>query len=72
MNGLKKSEESFKKLKAHLTTTPILALSLEGKDFIIYFNYLDSCLGIMLMQDKNVIAYTSHQLNIDERNHPNT
>ena len=31
-----KCEESFQKLKTLLTTAPILTLSSEGKDFIVY------------------------------------
>ena len=31
-----KWEQSFQKLKTLLTTAPILTLSIEGKDFIVY------------------------------------
>ncbi|WMV49938.1 hypothetical protein MTR67_043323 [Solanum verrucosum] len=53
----KKYDESFHKLKTLFTTTPILALPVEGKDFIVYCDVSQSGLGVVLMQDKNVIAY---------------
>ncbi|WMV19152.1 hypothetical protein MTR67_012537, partial [Solanum verrucosum] len=65
-----KGEENFQKFKTLLTTTPILALSVEGKDFIVYCDASHSGLGAMLMQDKNVIAYASRQLKLHERNYP--
>ncbi|WMV24409.1 hypothetical protein MTR67_017794 [Solanum verrucosum] len=57
-----KCEESFQKLKTLLTTTPILALLVEGKDFKVYCDVSHSGLGVVLMQDKNVIAYALQQL----------
>ena len=49
---------------------PILALTVEGKDFIIYFDASHSGLGAVLMQDKNVIDYASLWLKVHERNYP--
>ena len=66
----KKCEESFQKLKTLLTATPILALPVKGKDFIVYCDAPHSGLGVVLMQDKNVIAYASRQLKVHERNYP--
>ncbi|WMV33254.1 hypothetical protein MTR67_026639 [Solanum verrucosum] len=57
-----KCEESFQNLKTLLTTMPILALLVEGKDFIVYCDASHSGLSDVLMQDKNVIAYASRQL----------
>ncbi|WMV14143.1 hypothetical protein MTR67_007528, partial [Solanum verrucosum] len=57
-----KCEVSFWKLKTLLTTTPILTLLVEGKDFIIYCDASHLGLGSMLMQERNVITYESHQL----------
>lgn len=57
-------------LKTLLTTTPILALSVEGKYFIIYCDASHSGLGVVLMQNKNVIAYASRQLKVHKRNYP--
>ncbi|WMV08135.1 hypothetical protein MTR67_001520 [Solanum verrucosum] len=65
-----KCKDSFQKLKTLLTTTPILALSVKGKDFIVYCDASHSGLGVVLMQDKNVIANASQQLKVNERNYP--
>ena len=63
-------EESFQKLKTLLNTAPILTLPVEGKNFIVYFDASYSCLGAVLMQEKNVIAYALRQLKVHERNYP--
>ncbi|KAH0646659.1 hypothetical protein KY284_034543 [Solanum tuberosum] len=65
---IEKCEKSFQRLKTLLTTGSILALPVEGKDFIIYCDASHSGLGAVLMQDKNVIAYASRQLKVHERN----
>ncbi|WMV18446.1 hypothetical protein MTR67_011831 [Solanum verrucosum] len=57
-------------LKTLLTTTLILALQVEGKDFIVYCDDSHSGLGAVLMQDKNVIVYASRQLKVHERDYP--
>ncbi|WMV59131.1 hypothetical protein MTR67_052516 [Solanum verrucosum] len=67
---IEKCEESFQKLKTLLTTTPILALPVEGKDFIVYSDASHFGLGVVLMQDKNVIAYASRLLKVNKRNYP--
>ncbi|XP_059302349.1 uncharacterized mitochondrial protein AtMg00860-like [Lycium ferocissimum] len=55
-------EESFQKLKALLTSVPILALPVEGKDFTVYFDASRIDFGYVLMQEGKVIAYASRQL----------
>ncbi|KAH0644574.1 hypothetical protein KY284_032458 [Solanum tuberosum] len=65
-----KFEESFQKFNTILTTAPILALPIEGKDFIVYCDVSHFGLGDVLMHDKNVIAYASRQLKMHERNYP--
>ncbi|WMV49778.1 hypothetical protein MTR67_043163 [Solanum verrucosum] len=60
----KKCDESFQKLKTLLTTAPILALPIEGKDFIVYCDASHSGLVVVSMQDKNIIAYASCQLSL--------
>ena len=63
-------EESFQKLKALLTSAPILALPVEGKDFTVYCDASRIGLGCVLMQEGKVIAYASRQLKVHERNYP--
>ncbi|WMV13700.1 hypothetical protein MTR67_007085 [Solanum verrucosum] len=63
-------DESFQKLQTLLTTTPILALPVEGKDFIVYCDASHSGFGDMLMQDTNVIAYASWPSMVHERYYP--
>ena len=65
-----KCEESFRKLKNLLTTTPILALPVEGKNFIVYCDTFFTGLSVVLLRDKNFIAYSSRQLKVYERNYP--
>ncbi|WMV50666.1 hypothetical protein MTR67_044051 [Solanum verrucosum] len=57
-----KCEEIFQKLKTLLTTTPILTLPVEGKDFIVYCDASHSRLDVVLMHEINAIAYASQQL----------
>ncbi|TYJ96975.1 DNA/RNA polymerases superfamily protein [Cucumis melo var. makuwa] len=57
-----KCEQSFQELKKRLVTAPILALSVTGKDYVIYCDASRIGLGCVLMQDENVIAYASRQL----------
>ncbi|KAA0037859.1 Transposon Ty3-G Gag-Pol polyprotein [Cucumis melo var. makuwa] len=54
-----KCEQSFQYLKKRLVTTPILALLVTGKDYVIYCDASRLGLGCVLMQDGNVIAYAS-------------
>ncbi|WMV19260.1 hypothetical protein MTR67_012645 [Solanum verrucosum] len=63
-------EESFQRLETLLTTTPILCLLVEGKNFIVFCDASHSGFGVVLMQDKNIIAYASRQLKTYERNYP--
>ena len=66
-----KCEGSFQKLKTlFFTTVPILLLRLVGKDFIVYCDASHSILGVVLISDKNVIAYLSRQLEVHDRNYP--
>ncbi|WMV45457.1 hypothetical protein MTR67_038842 [Solanum verrucosum] len=65
-----KCEERFQKLKTLLTTTPTHTLLVEGKDFIIYYDASHLGLGVVLIQEKNVIAYALRQLKIHQRNYP--
>ena len=43
---------------------------MEGRNFIIYCDASYSCLGVVLMQERNVIAYASRRLKVHEHNYP--
>lgn len=43
---------------------------MEGKDFIIYCDAYHSSSIIVLIQEKNVIAYALRHLKVHERNYP--
>ncbi|KAA0042125.1 ty3-gypsy retrotransposon protein [Cucumis melo var. makuwa] len=58
------------KLKKRLVTTPILALSVTRKDYVIYCDASRQGLGCVLMQDGKVIAYASRQLKRHVCNYP--
>jgi hypothetical protein len=61
---------SFEALKKKMTTTPVLILLDVHKPFSVYCDasYID--LGCVLMQEGRVVAYSSRQLKIHERNYP--
>ncbi|WMV59476.1 hypothetical protein MTR67_052861 [Solanum verrucosum] len=61
-----KYEERFQKLKTLLTTAPILALPVKGKDFIVYCDASHSDLGVVLMHDDYdvTIQYHSGKANV--------
>jgi hypothetical protein len=63
-------QESFKTLKKKLTTTPVLILLDVHKSFSVYYDALYTGLGCVLMQEGRVVAYSSRQLKIHERNYP--
>ncbi|KAA0051167.1 retrotransposon protein, putative, Ty3-gypsy subclass [Cucumis melo var. makuwa] len=65
-----KCEQSFQELKKRLVITPILALLVTGKDYVIYCDALRQGLGCVLMQDGNVIAYALRQLKKHECYYP--
>ncbi|TYJ96577.1 DNA/RNA polymerases superfamily protein [Cucumis melo var. makuwa] len=65
-----KCEQSFQELKKRLVTTPILALPVTGKDYVIYSDASRLGLGGVLMQDGNVIAYALRKLKEHECNYP--
>ncbi|XP_073291065.1 uncharacterized protein [Primulina huaijiensis] len=65
-----KCEHSFETLKKKLTSTPVLVLPMEGKDFTIYSDASKGGLGCVLMQEGRVIAYASRQLKPYEQNNP--
>ena len=61
--------KSFAKLKARLTTTPVLTLP-EGSDgYVIYCDASRVGLGCVLMQRDKVISYASRKLKVHEKNY---
>ncbi|GJV66217.1 reverse transcriptase domain-containing protein [Tanacetum coccineum] len=62
-------EEAFQLLKQKLCAAPILALPEGSKDFVVYCDASIKGLGTVLMQRMKVIAYSSRQLKIHEKNY---
>jgi hypothetical protein len=63
-------QESFETLKKKLTTTSVLILPDVHKPFSMYFDASYTGLGCVLMQEGRVVAYSSRQLKIHEKNYP--
>jgi hypothetical protein len=63
-------QESFEMLKQRLTTTPVLVLPDVHKPFSVYCDASYTRLGCVLMQDGRVVAYSSWQLKVHEKNYP--
>jgi hypothetical protein len=64
-----KCQVSFETLKK-LTTAPVLIVPEVHKPFSVYCDASYTGLGCVLMQEGRVVAYSSRQLKIDERNYP--
>jgi hypothetical protein len=65
-----KCEDAFHALRQHLTTAPVLAQPDSRKPFNVYCDASGTGLGCVLMQDSQVIAYTSRALRPHEQNYP--
>jgi hypothetical protein len=63
-------QKSFETLKEKLTTTPLLILPDVHKPFSVYCDASYTGLGCVLMQEGRVVAYSSRQLKIHEKNYP--
>ena len=66
----KDCEKSFQELKKRLVTAPILAISSDTGEFIIYSDASHRGLGCVLIQNERVIAYASRRLKQFEQNYP--
>jgi hypothetical protein len=66
----KQINESFEALKNKLTSTPVLILPEVHKPFLVYYDTSYTGLGCVLMQKGRVVAYSSRQLKIHEKNYP--
>ncbi|GJZ98486.1 putative reverse transcriptase domain-containing protein [Tanacetum coccineum] len=64
-----KEEAAFQLLKQKLCSAPILALSKESENFVVYCDALHKGLGVILMQKEKVIAYASRQFKVHEKNY---
>ncbi|GJZ34618.1 putative reverse transcriptase domain-containing protein [Tanacetum coccineum] len=64
-----KEEAAFQLLKQKLCSAPILALPEGSENFMVYCDAFHKGLGAVLMQREKVIAYTSRQLKIHEKNY---
>ncbi|GJZ97060.1 putative reverse transcriptase domain-containing protein [Tanacetum coccineum] len=53
----------------HLRVAPILALPEGSEDFVVYCDASHKGLGAVLMQREKVIAYSSQQLKVHEKNY---
>jgi hypothetical protein len=63
-------QEFFEILKKRLTTTPVFILPYVHKPFSVYCDASYTSLGCVLMQEGRVVAYSSRQLKVHERNYP--
>ncbi|GJY50017.1 putative reverse transcriptase domain-containing protein [Tanacetum coccineum] len=62
-------EAVFQLLKQKLCSAPILALPEGSENFMVYCDASHKGLGVVLMQREKVIAYTSRQLKVYEKNY---
>ncbi|GKD18554.1 putative reverse transcriptase domain-containing protein, partial [Tanacetum coccineum] len=59
----------FLGLAGYYQSAPILALPEGSEDFVVYYDASHKGLGAVLMQRERVIAYTSRQLKVHEKNY---
>jgi hypothetical protein len=65
-----KCQEAFEALKEKLTTSPVLVLHDVHKPLSVYCDACYTGLGCVLMQEGRVVAYSSRQLKVHEKNYP--
>jgi hypothetical protein len=65
-----KCQEAFEALKEKLTTAPVLVLPDVHKPFSVYCDACYTGLRCVLMQEGRVVAYSSRQLKVHEKNYP--
>ncbi|GKC73580.1 putative reverse transcriptase domain-containing protein [Tanacetum coccineum] len=64
-----KADSAFQLLKQKFCSAPILALPEGFENFVVYCDASYKGLGAVLMQKEKVIAYTSRQLKVHEKNY---
>ena len=62
-------QSAFEDLKSRLTTAPILTPPDESQPFQVFCDASFNGLGGVLMQAKNIVAYTPRHLKQSERNY---
>nr|GFB18449.1 putative reverse transcriptase domain-containing protein [Tanacetum cinerariifolium] len=62
-------EDAFQLLKQKLCSASILALPKGSKNFVVYYDASHKGLGAVLRQREKVMAYTSRQLKVHEKNY---
>jgi hypothetical protein len=65
-----KCQEAFEALKEKLTTALVLVLPDVHKPSLVYCDACYTSLGCVLMQEGRVVAYSSRQLKVHEKNYP--
>jgi hypothetical protein len=65
-----KAPNTFEALKEKLTTASVLVLPNVHKPFSVYCNACYTGLACVLMQEGRVVAYSSRQLKVHEKNYP--
>ncbi|KAH0712645.1 hypothetical protein KY289_008604 [Solanum tuberosum] len=63
-------EKNFQELKKKVNYFPVLTLPEGTQGFIVYYDASRVGLGCVLMQNGKVVAYTSGQLKVHEKNYP--
>ena len=63
-------ERIFQVLKSRLTSYPIFTLSRVTMVFVVYCDESRVSFGYVFMQQGKVVAYTSRQLKVREKNYP--
>nr|GEV06551.1 putative reverse transcriptase domain-containing protein [Tanacetum cinerariifolium] len=64
-----KGEAVFQLLKQNLCSALILALPGGSENFVVYYDASHKWLGVVLIQKEKVVAYTSRQLKVHEKNY---
>ena len=63
-------QDSFKEVKACLTSASVLTLPVMGLEYVVYSYASRNGLGFILMQQGKAVAYASRQLRPHELNYP--
>jgi hypothetical protein len=66
----KDCDEAFNTLKKLLTTSLVLAQPDIAKPFVVYYNASGTGLGCVLMQEGQLISYSSRRLRRHDKNYP--